>query len=116
MCTFILNDPVYGHDCTICTVSRDRSGSFSQIIDGNSETPVTNHLSPGFFCGEMQNSKNFISETNSVSLFLGPVGGLHGTEDMCNVHTYLSSPPEPLLGYLLCNTAARTHCWKGVNT
>ncbi|KAF0306351.1 hypothetical protein FJT64_022146 [Amphibalanus amphitrite] len=50
------------HNSTTCR------GGYVQIIDGNEETPVTNHLSPGFFCGEMQNSKNFISETNSVKL------------------------------------------------
>ncbi|XP_037073713.1 uncharacterized protein LOC119094907 [Pollicipes pollicipes] len=43
-------------------------GGYVQIIDGTEDTAITNHLSPGFFCGEMQDRRHFISETNKVKL------------------------------------------------
>lgn len=41
---------------------------YIQIIDGNNVTEITNHLAPGFFCGEIDRDQTYISETSSVKI------------------------------------------------
>lgn len=41
---------------------------YSQIVDGNAKTDVSNRKEPGLFCGEIEQPQTFISETNFVKI------------------------------------------------
>lgn len=41
---------------------------FSQIVDGNAKTDVSNRREPGMFCGEAEQPQTFISETSYVKI------------------------------------------------
>ena len=59
---------VFGGFLSSKVVHRRSKSAFicSQIIDGLSNTTVSNRNSPGFFCGEAEQAQTFISETPSI--------------------------------------------------
>lgn len=41
---------------------------FSEVVDGNAKTDVSNRREPGSFCGEAEQPQTFISETSYVKV------------------------------------------------
>ncbi|CAL4210617.1 unnamed protein product, partial [Meganyctiphanes norvegica] len=41
---------------------------YIQILDGNAQTEVSNRRNPGMFCGEIEQTRTFISETSFVKI------------------------------------------------
>ena len=43
---------------------------YQKIIDGNTKTDLSNRKDPGLFCGEIEQSQTFISETSFVKVIV----------------------------------------------